>query len=146
MQKIASKSAGKLNMTLSPKAATEIAGRARGVPRIGNRLLKRVRDVSDEPTPKQVAATLLELGIDSWGLESCDRNLLMLIYKRFGGGPVGLRTLAAAYGLDEKTLAEAYEPYLVGRAGLLDVTEKGRRLTTKGFFYCKQVAARLDGI
>lgn len=133
-------------MTLRPKSAVEIAQRARGVPRIGNRLLKRVRDVSDEPTPKQVAETLLELGVDSWGLESCDRTLLMTIYKRFEGGPVGLRTLAAASGLEEKTLAEAYEPYLVGRAGLVDVTEKGRRLTTKGFFYCKNVAARLSGI
>ena len=61
MEKIAAKSAQKLNMTLRPKSAVEIAERARGVPRIGNRLLKRVRDVTDEPTPKQVAETLLEL-------------------------------------------------------------------------------------
>src|SRR5437870_3202723 len=65
MQKIAHSSAVKLGMNLRPKAAKEIAERGRGVPRIGNRLLKRVRDVSDEPTPKQVADTLLELGIDS---------------------------------------------------------------------------------
>ncbi len=69
--KIAGKSAEKLNMNLQPASAAEIAGRARGVPRIGNRLLRRVRDVSDEPTPQQVEETLLELGIDSWGAGVC---------------------------------------------------------------------------
>ena len=140
--KIAGKSAEKLNMNLQPASAAEIAGRARGVPRIGNRLLRRVRDVSDEPSPRQVEETLLELGIDSWGLESADRALLLLIYRRFNGGPVGLKTLAGVFSIDEQTLADAFEPYLV-RTGLLDITERGRRLTALGFAYCQQTLRRL---
>ena len=85
---------------------------------------------------------LVELGIDSWGFEDCDRALLMLLFERFEGGPVGLRTLAAAYGLEERTLAEAYEPYMV-RTGVLDITDRGRRLGVNGWIYCKQIAARL---
>src|SRR5207237_6841685 len=70
MAKIAIHSAAKLNMELRPKSAAEIASRARGVPRIGNRLLKRVRDVYDNPAPKQVDEILAELGVDSWGFEN----------------------------------------------------------------------------
>lgn len=143
--KIAGKSAEKLNMNLQPASAAEIAGRARGVPRIGNRLLRRVRDVSDEPTPEMVAEVLLELGIDNWGLESADRTLLLLMYKRFEGGPVGLKTLAGVFSVDEHTLTDAFEPYLV-RTGLLDITERGRRLTARGFAYCKHTLRRLGPV
>jgi Holliday junction DNA helicase RuvB len=140
--KIVQRSGEKLNMEVRPKSAEEVAAGARGVPRIANRLLKRVRDVYASPTPKQVNEVLVELGIDSWGFEACDRALLLLLQERFKGGPVGLRTLAAAYGLDERTLAEAYEPYMV-RTGVLDITERGRRLGVRGWIYCKEIAARL---
>lgn len=129
-------------MTLRPDPASEIALRSRGVPRIANRLLRRIRDVTDEPKPNLVKKTLAELGVDSWGLDDGDRGVIMLLFRRFNGGPVGVRTLAAASGLEEKTLVEAFEPYLL-RSGLLDVTEKGRQLTVKGFLYCQQVARQL---
>src|SRR5439155_1375598 len=116
--KIVTRSGEKLDMEVRPTAAAEVAARARGVPRIANRLLKRVRDVYSSPNKKQVDQVLVELGIDSWGFEACDRALLMLLYERFGGGPVGLRTLAAAYGVDERTQAEVYEAYR-GRTGCL---------------------------
>jgi len=128
-------------MQLPPKAVDEIAVRSRGVPRIANRLLKRVRDVTDSPTPKQTARIMAELGVDSWGMDEGDRTILMLLYRRFQGGPVGVRTLAAAAGHEERTLVEAFEPYIV-RRGLIDVTERGRQLTVKGYFYCQQVAER----
>ena len=139
---ITQRSGEKLAMEVQPAAATEVAARARGVPRVANRLLRRVRDVMGSPTKKQVDEVLVELGVDSWGFETCDRALLMLIYERFGGGPVGIRTLAAAYGAEEKTIAESIEPYIV-RAGVLDVTDRGRRLGVRGWVYCKQIAARL---
>ena len=66
----------------------------------------------------------------------------MLLHDRFEGGPVGLRTLAAAYGLEERTLAEAYEPFMV-RRGVLEISERGRKLGVNGWIYCKQIAARL---
>jgi Holliday junction DNA helicase RuvB len=140
--KIAIRSGEKLNMEVRPESGDEIAIRSRGVPRIANRLLRRVRDVYDSPTPQQVDEILVELGVDSWGFEICDRALLMLLQERFKGGPVGLRTLAAAYGLEERTLAEVYEPYMV-RTGVLDITDRGRQLGVNGWIYCKQIAARL---
>ncbi len=142
IQRIVVHSGQRLDMEVRPKAAEEVAARARGVPRIANRLLKRVRDVYDNPTPKQVNEVLVDLGIDSWGFEACDRALLLLLQERFKGGPVGLRTLAAAYGLQERTLAEAYEPYMV-RTGVLDITDRGRKLGVDGWIYCKQIASRL---
>jgi Holliday junction DNA helicase RuvB len=136
------RSAAKLNMEVRPEAADQMACRGRGTPRIANRLLRRVRDAYDNPTPKQVDEILVELGIDSWGLETADRALLLLIYDRFGGGPVGRKTLAAASGLDVETVACAFEPYLL-RAGLIDVVERGRQLTAAGYAYCKLMRSRL---
>ncbi len=124
-------------MELQPKAAEEIGIRSRGVPRIANRLLWWVRDISDSPSPKLVARTMAELGIDSWGFDEGDRQILMLMHDRFGGGSVGVRTLAAAAGQEERTLVEGFEPYLLRKA-VLDVTERGRQLTVKGFLYCQQ--------
>jgi len=74
----------------------------------------------------------VELGVDSWGFEACDRALLLLLYERFEGGPIGLRTLASANGIDERTMAEGYEPYLV-RTGVLDITDRGRKLGVNGW-------------
>src|SRR3989304_2626803 len=128
-------------MLLRPQSAEEIAVRSRGVPRIANRLLKRVRDVTASPSPRQTVRIMAELGVDSWGMDEGDRTVLMLLYHRFQGGPVGVRTLAAAAGHEERTLVEAFEPYIV-RRGLIDVTERGRKLTAKGYLYCQQVAER----
>ena len=132
ISKIAIKSGEKLNMEIRPEAAVEVAARARGTPRIANRLLRRVRDVYNTPTGPQVDEILVELGVDSWGFEGCDRALLLMLQERFKGGPVGLRTLAAACGLEERTLAEAYEPHMV-RTGVLDITDRGRRLGVNGW-------------
>ena len=82
-------------MELRPASAEEIAVRSRGVPRIANRLLKRVRDVTDSPTPKQTVKIMAELGVDSWGMDEGDRTLLMLLYRRFQGGPVGAEAVRA---------------------------------------------------
>jgi len=128
-------------MELRPASAEEIAVRSRGVPRIANRLLKRVRDVTDNPTPRQTVKIMAELGVDSWGMDEGDRTVLMLLYRRFQGGPVGVRTLAAAAGHEERTLVEALEPYML-RRGLIDVTDRGRQLTVKGYVYCQHVAER----
>lgn len=140
--RISSRSAEKLDMTLSPKSAAALARRSRGVPRVANRLLRRIRDVKDEPGPRHVDSILMELGIDSWGLDDGDRQLMTLLLDRFGGGPVGARTLAAASGHEEKTLTEAFEPHLV-RRGLIDIVARGRQLTRLGYDYCRKVAARL---
>jgi len=128
----------------APQPAEALALRSRGVPRIANRLLRRVRDVTDDPKPAQVKKTLAELGVDSWGMDDGDRRLLMLLFDRFDGGPVGVRTLAAAAGHEERTLLEAFEPYWL-RRGLIDVTERGRRLTTQGFVYCQWLAGARFG-
>jgi len=84
---------------------------------------------------------MAELGVDSWGMDEGDRTLLMLLFRRFQGGPVGVRTLAAAAGHEERTLVEAYEPYMLRKA-VIDVTDRGRQLTVKGYVYCQQVAER----
>ena len=83
--------------------------------------------------------TLAELGVDSWGMDDGDRRLLMLLFDRFDGGPVGVRTLAAAAGHEERTLLEAFEPYLL-RQQIIDVVPRGRQLTAKGQLYCQEVA------
>lgn len=136
--RIARQSAEKLNMELRPKSADTIAARARGVPRIANRLLRRVQDVYDNPTPRQVSSILLDLGVDSWGMDDGDRDLLMLLYRRFNGGPVGVRTLAAAAGLDATTVSDAFEPYWL-RQQIVDVQPRGRELTEHGYAYCQEV-------
>jgi len=138
---IATKSAAKLNMELQPLAAEEIGSRSRGVPRVANRLLRRVRDVYDSPTPRQVDEALVELGIDSWGLEKADRGLILLMATRFKGGPVGLKTLAGAFGTEPTTIVEVFEPYLI-RKGLIDIVPRGRQLTPVGFKYAKEVLKR----
>ncbi len=142
IDRIALKSAEKLDMMLRLDSAAALARRSRGVPRIANRLLRRVRDVTDEPGPQQVGRILSELGIDSWGLDDGDRQLLMLLLDRFGGGPVGVRTLAAASGHEERTILEAFEPYLLRRQ-LIDIVPRGRQLTELGYQYCRQVATPL---
>jgi Holliday junction DNA helicase RuvB len=133
---IVSRSSEILSIELAPEGAREIARRARGTPRIVNRLLRRVRDFADvasRPTVSaELAAEALErLEVDRYGLDEIDRRILRVILDTFRGGPVGLSTLAAAVGEDGETLEEIYEPYLI-QIGFLERTPRGRRATRAG--------------
>jgi Holliday junction DNA helicase RuvB len=135
LSSIAKRSAGILGIGLDPGGADEIARRARGTPRIANRLLRRVRDfaqVAGETTITAggAGAALERLEVDRFGLDEVDRRLLLTILDKFDGGPVGLNTLSAAIGEDRDTLEEIYEPYLL-QIGFLDRTPRGRRTTRR---------------
>lgn len=117
--------------------AGEIAKRSRGTPRIANRILKRVRDFAqvkyDGVITEKVAKTALDLmDVDKLGLDHIDRNMLLTMIEKFGGGPVGLETLAAAIGEDSGTIEEVYEPYLI-KNGLINRTPRGRVVTERGY-------------
>jgi Holliday junction DNA helicase RuvB len=131
---IVKRSAGILNIEIEDKGATEIARRSRGTPRIANRLLKRVRDFAQVKAAgvidEDVAAMALSaLEIDGIGLDMTDRNMLLSIIEKFGGGPVGLDTLAACIGEESDTIEDVYEPYLL-QLGFINKTPRGR-MTTK---------------
>ena len=125
-----------LGVAVTPEAADEIARRARGTPRIANRILRRVRDVAEVrhagAITTEIAAEALELlEIDRSGLERFDRDLLRAIVEKFGGGPVGLSTLAVALGEEAETIEDVYEPYLL-QLGFLQRTPRGRIVTELG--------------
>ncbi len=133
LTRIASRSAAILGIDLSGAGAEEIARRARGTPRVANRLLRRVRDFAqvageDSITERIAAQSLERLEVDRYGLDEVDRRMLHSILTKFDGGPVGLATLAAAVGEDAGTIEEIYEPYLL-QIGFLDRTSRGRRAT-----------------
>lgn len=134
---IVKRSAQILDVRIDNEGAAEIARRSRGTPRLANRLLKRVRDFAqvqyDGDITKKIAAKALDLlEVDTLGLDITDRNLLKTIIEKFGGGPVGLSTLAAALGEDTGTIEDVYEPYLI-KNGLLMRTPSGRVATQKSF-------------
>jgi Holliday junction DNA helicase RuvB len=134
---IAQRSALLLGVTLAHDAATIIASRSRGTPRIANRLLRRVRDfaaVMGRPVvDDEVAVEALELfGVDEYGLDKIDRRILSLLCGQFANAPVGLTTLAHACGEEPATIEDAYEPYLL-REGLLVRTPRGRVGTEKAY-------------
>ena len=127
------RSAKLLNVGINEYGALELARRSRGTPRLANRLLKRVRDYAqvryDGSITADIAAEALDLlEIDSLGLDFVDRAIIMTMVDKFGGGPVGLDTLAAAIGEDAGTLEDVYEPYLI-KNGLLMRTPRGRVVT-----------------
>jgi holliday junction DNA helicase RuvB len=133
---IVRRSARILGVELDDEAAEEIARRARGTPRIANRILRRVRDVAEVrhagAITTAVAREALELHeVDEQGLERTDRELLRAIVDRFGGGPVGLSTLAVALGEEPDTVEDVYEPYLL-QLGFLQRTPRGRIVTDRG--------------
>jgi Holliday junction DNA helicase RuvB len=133
LEQVLSRSATLLKVALSPEAAGEIAGRSRGTPRIANRLLRRVRDwaqVRGDGTLDLAAAraALQVYAVDQRGLDRLDRSVLEALCKRFGGGPVGLSTLAVAVGEEAETVETVAEPFLV-REGLLGRTPRGRVAT-----------------
>lgn len=130
---IVKRSAGILDIAISPDGAYEIARRSRGTPRIANRLLKRVRDYAqvkgDGEITRDIAdAALRMLEIDELGLDNTDRRMLETIIKFYDGGPVGLDTLAATVGEEAITLEDVYEPYLI-QIGFINRTPRGRCVT-----------------
>ena len=133
LMQIILRSAAVLGVSIDDEGALEIAKRSRGTPRLANRLLKRVRDFAqvegDGAIDYDVAKPALDrLEVDSMGLDNTDRNILETMIHKFGGGPVGLDTLAAAIGEDSGTLEEVYEPYLI-KNGFINRTPRGRIVT-----------------
>ena len=127
---IIKRSAGILNIDIDEDATLEIARRSRGTPRIANRFLKRVRDfaqvVGQGKITKDIADKALELmEVDKLGLDHVDRRILLAIIDKFGGGPVGLETLAASTGEEANTIEDVYEPYLI-QLGYISRTPRGR--------------------
>ncbi|SEM87659.1 Holliday junction branch migration DNA helicase RuvB [Nitrosomonas marina] len=133
LSKIVERSAGLINVEMTPDGALEIARRSRGTPRIANRLLRRVRDYaevkSNGQVTKQIAdAALSMLDVDSTGLDIMDRKLLLSVLEKFEGGPVGVDNLAAAIGEERDTIEDVLEPYLI-QQGFLKRTPRGRMAT-----------------
>ena len=136
LQAIVERAAGLLQIALEADAALEVARRCRGTPRIANRLLRRVRDVASvrghgRIGPALVAEALSLHRVDDRGLDASDRRLLTLMLEAYGGGPVGLDTLAAGLGEDSATLEAVVEPYLL-QLGFLQRTPRGRLVTLAG--------------
>jgi Holliday junction DNA helicase RuvB len=137
LAKIVRRSARLLDVSIDDGGAAAIAQRSRGTPRVANRLLKRVRDYvevrgSGVVTAAEAAAALDLLQVDHEGLDRLDREILRAICEKFGGGPVGLSTLAVAVGEEADTIEDVYEPYLLQR-GLIERTPRGRVATKRGF-------------
>ena len=132
-------SARVLNAPIELEGAREMARRSRGTPRLANRILKRVRDFAqvkyEGVITKDIAVTALDLmDVDPMGLDHIDRNILLTMIQKFGGGPVGLDTLAASIGEDPGTIEDVYEPYLIKR-GFLNRTPRGRTVTELGYHH-----------
>ncbi len=137
LQRIVERSATILNVEIDPLGSYEIASRSRGTPRIANRLLRRVRDFAqvraDGIITREVAdAALVSLEVDRCGLDAIDRRMMRSIIDYYGGGPVGLDTLAATINEDAVTLEDVYEPYLL-QNGFLTRTPRGRCVTRKAY-------------
>jgi Holliday junction DNA helicase RuvB len=133
---IVRRSAGILGVEVDDEAADEIARRSRGTPRIANRILRRVRDVAEVRHEGRVTTAVAHealalLEVDGAGLERADRDLLRAIVELFGGGPVGLSTLAVALGEEPDTVEDVYEPYLL-QLGFIQRTPRGRVVTERG--------------
>ncbi|HRB96131.1 MAG TPA: Holliday junction branch migration DNA helicase RuvB [Nitrosomonas sp.] len=134
LSKIVVRSAGLLNVQISPDGAFEIARRSRGTPRIANRLLRRVRDFAEVKADGHVThlvadAALNMLDVDTIGLDIMDRKLLLAVIEKFNGGPVGVDNLAAAISEERDTIEDVLEPYLI-QQGFLKRTPRGRMATT----------------
>jgi Holliday junction DNA helicase RuvB len=134
---IVRRSARLLGVAIDEDGARAVASRSRGTPRVANRLLKRVRDYAEVRgqgvvTAETAAAALDLLQVDHEGLDRLDREILRAICEKFGGGPVGLSTLAVAVGEEQDTIEDVYEPYLLQR-GLIERTPRGRAATRRAF-------------
>jgi len=139
LKRIVLRSAGLLGVTVDDAGAEEIARRSRGTPRIANRLLRRVRDYAQVRagggiTP-EVAKTALDLlEVDRFGLDEIDQKIMLTLLEKYGGGPVGLNTVAASIDEEPDTVEEVYEPYLL-QLGFIDRTPRGRMATDRAFDY-----------
>lgn len=136
------RSARLLKIDIDEEAAMEIAQRARGTPRIANRLLRRVRDFAQikrgGKIDKEITEyALTQLGIDKFGFDEMDKKILLTLIEKFNGGPVGLQNLAVAIGEDSETIAEIYEPFLI-KQGFIKRTQRGREATPLAFKYFKK--------
>jgi holliday junction DNA helicase RuvB len=139
LRKIVMRSAAILKVPCDERSAVELGRRARGTPRIVNRLLRRCRDVAEVKgdgriTMPIVDTTLAMLGVDPNGLDEMDRSILHSIIDHYGGGPVGVNTVAVVVGEEPETIEEVYEPFLI-QAGFLKRTPRGREVTAKTYNY-----------
>jgi Holliday junction DNA helicase RuvB len=133
------RSAKILDITMEEGGAEEIARRCRGTPRIANRLLRRARDFAEVRAEGRITKTVAQealgmLGVDESGLDEVDRNLMIALLDKYGGGPVGVGTLAAALSEEEDAIEEIYEPYLM-QIGMIDRTPRGRVATPRAYEY-----------
>jgi holliday junction DNA helicase RuvB len=136
---IIERSAKILNIQMDEAGAEEIARRCRGTPRIANRLLRRARDFAEVRAAGRITQgvaqeALAMLGVDEQGLDEVDRNLMLALLDKYGGGPVGVGTLAAALSEEEDAIEEIYEPYLM-QIGMIDRTPRGRVATPRAYQY-----------
>ncbi len=139
LQEIVRRSAGIFDVPIEDAATVEIAGRSRGTPRVANRLLRRVRDFAqvraDGRITRDVALGALKmLDVDANGFDEADRRLLHAIIDKFGGGPVGLNSIAAAISEEKEAIEDIYEPFLI-QIGFLDRTPRGRVATARAYDY-----------
>ena len=137
METIVHRSAGILGVAIEPEGVAAIARRARGTPRVANRLLKRVRDYAQVRADGTITAAVANealsmMEVDELGLDEIDRKVLQAIIEKFGGGPVGLETIAASISEEADTIMDVYEPYLL-QLGFLDRTPRGRVATKRAY-------------
>ena len=149
LQQIVERSARLLDTPIDTEGAAEIARRSRGTPRIANRLLRRVRDYAEvraaghiDAEVAQTALNLLE--VDRFGLDEIDQKIMRTVLEKFGGGPVGIGTIAASIGEEAETIEEVYEPYLI-QLGFLHRSPRGRMATEGAYEYFK-VPRRFGGM
>jgi len=144
LEEIVRRSARILSVPVDDAAAGEIARRARGTPRIANRLLRRVRDFAQVRASGHISVDVAQAGlklleVDEHGFDEVDRKLLRTIIDKFGGGPVGLNTIAAAISEEKDAIEDIYEPFLI-QIGFLDRTPRGRVATPRAYGYFGLVA------
>jgi Holliday junction DNA helicase RuvB len=133
LNKIVKRSASILGVEFEDEASIELAKRARGTPRIANRILRRIRDIAQVKSGGKITLEVARMGlsmleVDRLGLDNIDRQMLLAIIKKFNGGPVGLDTLAASIGEESQTIEDVYEPYLL-QLGFINRTPRGRTAT-----------------
>ncbi|ATW23952.1 Holliday junction branch migration DNA helicase RuvB [Candidatus Formimonas warabiya] len=136
---IINRAAAILDVRITPEGAAEIARRSRGTPRISNRLLRRIRDYAEIKANRVITEDVAKSGltlleVDPLGLDKIDRKMMLSIIQKFGGGPVGLETIAAAISESSDTVEDVYEPYLM-QLGFLNRTPRGRMATAEAYHY-----------
>jgi len=149
LAQIVERSARILGIRITPEAEKEIGARSRGTPRIANRLLRRLRDFAEVAGKEEIdlataREALARLEVDEYGFDELDRRILSTIIEKFGGGPVGINSIAASLGEDRGTLEDLYEPYLI-QAGFLQRTPRGRVASPQAYRHLKILPPRREG-